>query len=168
MVTLEDIRGHRGSGFRVASSALAGEHGATGSLPTRIRNIEDSSPINGTIAVEDAIINRRISSESGYPWPYVGTVAVTRRFAATVNDCLGTSSNLRFGYLAVVQQVSEGFLRAVRGRVTVVTRKRQRVTASWGDLLINVDRSQKNGTNSLSSIYLAARTCPSMRSGRPL
>jgi len=93
---------------------------------------------------------------------------VTRRFAATVNDCLGTLSNLRFGYLAVVQQVSEGFLRAVRGRVTVVTRKRQRVTASWGDLLINVDRSQKNGTNSLSSIYLAARTCPSMRSGRPL
>jgi hypothetical protein len=64
VVTLEDIRGHRGSRFRVASSALAGDYGATGSLPTRVRNIVNAYPINDAIAVDDTIINRRISSES--------------------------------------------------------------------------------------------------------
>ncbi len=64
MVTLENIRGHDRNGFRVASSALAGDHGATGTLPTRIRNIVNPSPINGVMAVDDAIINRRISLKS--------------------------------------------------------------------------------------------------------
>jgi hypothetical protein len=64
VVTLADIRGLRSSRFRVASSALAGDYGATGSLPTRVRNIVNPYPIKDAIAVDDAIIKRRISSES--------------------------------------------------------------------------------------------------------
>jgi hypothetical protein len=94
------------------------------------------------------------------------TFVMARQVTVAVDDHF-VQLSVRYGYLAAVQQVSEGFLRAARGRKTVVTGKRQRMTASWG--LAYQCRSQpKDGSNSLSSIYLAAsRTCQCMGTTSP-